>query len=86
MVPSDRSVTIAVGHGKHAACHIDAYLKGGKYTRGPRHPVIGHEKLHLWFRTHAPKVEQERLPIVEWARTEDDLEDIFLKTTKGRLQ
>ncbi len=65
MVPSDRSVTIAVGHGKHAARHIDAYLKGDKYTRGPRHPVIGHEKLHLWFRTHAPKVEQERLPIVD---------------------
>ncbi len=65
MVPSDRSVTIAVGHGKHAARHIDAYLKGDKYTRSPRHPVIGHEKLHLWFRTHAPKVEQERLPIVD---------------------
>ncbi len=65
MVPSDRSVTIAVGHGKHAARHIDAYLKGDKYTRKPRHPVIGHEKLHLWFRTHAPKVEQERLPIVD---------------------
>ncbi|MDJ0907149.1 MAG: NAD(P)-binding protein [Woeseiaceae bacterium] len=65
MVPSDRSVTIAVGHGKHAARHIDAYLKGDKYTRAPRHPVIGHEKLHLWFRTHAPKVEQERLPIVD---------------------
>ncbi len=65
MVPSDRSVTIAVGHGKHAARHINAYLKGDKYTRSPRHPVIGHEKLHLWFRTHAPKVEQERLPIVD---------------------
>jgi formate dehydrogenase beta subunit len=65
MVPSDRSVTIAVGHGKHAARHIDAWLKGDKYTRAPRHPVIGHEKLHLWFRTHAPKVEQERLPVVD---------------------
>ena len=65
MVPSDRSVTIAVGHGKHAARHIDAYLKGAKYTRGPRNPVVGHEKLQLWFRTHAPKVEQERLPIVD---------------------
>jgi NADPH-dependent glutamate synthase beta subunit-like oxidoreductase len=65
MVPSDRSVTIAVGHGKHAARHIDAYLRGTCYERPPRHPVIGHEKLHLWFRTHAPKVEQERLPIVD---------------------
>lgn len=65
MVPSDRSVTIAVGHGKHAARHIDAYLRGTQYKRGPRNPVIGHEKLHLWFKTHAPKVEQERLPVVD---------------------
>ncbi|MBT8088230.1 MAG: NAD(P)-binding protein [Gammaproteobacteria bacterium] len=63
MVPSDRSVTIAVGHGKHAARHIDAYLNGSEYRRGPRHDIIGYEKLHLWYRTHAPQVEQERLPI-----------------------
>jgi formate dehydrogenase beta subunit len=65
MVPTERSVTIAVGHGKHAARHIDAFLKGGKYTRAPRHEIIGHEKLHLWFRTHAPQVEQERIPVAD---------------------
>src|SRR5210317_564781 len=63
MVPSDRSVTIAVGHGKHAARHIDAYLNGTTYTRGSRNDIIGHERLHLWYRTHAPQVEQDRLPI-----------------------
>ena len=65
MVPSERSVTIAVGHGKHAARHIDAFLHGAKYERGPRNPIIGHENLHLWYRTHAPQVAQERLPVVE---------------------
>jgi NADPH-dependent glutamate synthase beta subunit-like oxidoreductase len=40
MVPSDRSVTIAVGHGKHAARHIDAYLKDSQYTRPPRNEVV----------------------------------------------
>lgn len=63
MVPSDRSVTIAVGHGKHAARHIDAFLKGGKYTRAPRHAIVGHDKLQLWYRTAAAQVEQERLPV-----------------------
>ncbi len=63
MVPSERSVTIAVGHGKHAARHIDAYLNDDKYVRPPRNEIVGHEKLHLWYRTHAPKVEQERLPL-----------------------
>ena len=28
MVPSDRTVTIAIGHGKKAARHIDAWLRG----------------------------------------------------------
>ena len=65
MVPSDRSVTIAVGHGKHAARHIDAYLNGTEYRRMSRHPIIGHEKLHIWYRTAAPQVEQDRIPIVD---------------------
>ncbi|HEY5642477.1 MAG TPA: NAD(P)-binding protein [Woeseiaceae bacterium] len=63
MVPSERSVTIAVGHGKHAARHIDAFLRGEKYVRAPRHEIIGHERLHLWYRTHAPKREQEKIPV-----------------------
>ncbi len=65
MVPSDRSVTIAVGHGKQAARHIDAWLRDSSYQRSTRGGLIGHEKLHLWYRTHAPKVEQDRLPLNE---------------------
>jgi len=65
MVPSDRSVTIAVGHGKQAARHIHAYLNDGIYEHRPRHELIGHEKLQLWYRTSAPQVEQERLPVVD---------------------
>ena len=63
MVPSERSVTIAVGHGKHAARNIDAYLRDSSYRRPVRHELIGHEALHLWYRTQAPKVEQERIPL-----------------------
>ena len=73
MVPSERSVTIAVGHGKHAARHIDAFLRGTKYRRAPRNPVIGYERLHLWYRTHAPKVEQERLPVNERQTNFDEI-------------
>jgi len=65
MVPSDRSVTIAVGHGKHAARHIDAFLQGSKYKRPKRHPMISHEEVQLWYRTSAPQVEQERLPVID---------------------
>ncbi|HFD78850.1 MAG TPA: FAD-binding protein [Gammaproteobacteria bacterium] len=62
MVPSERSVTVAVGHGKKAARHIDGYLRGQPYRPPPKHPVVGPEKLHLWFRTYAPQVEQPELP------------------------
>ena len=31
MVPSERTVTVAVGHGKKAARHIDAWLRGATY-------------------------------------------------------
>ncbi|OQX49350.1 MAG: glutamate synthase, partial [Candidatus Sedimenticola endophacoides] len=65
MVPSERSVTIAVGHGKKAARHIDAYLRGGVYMKEERHPIVGHEKLHLWYNTSAPKREQQQLPLAE---------------------
>ena len=73
MVPSDRSVTIAVGHGKQAARHIDAYLSGSSYQRAPRHELIGHEKLQLWYRTNAPKVEQQRLPVAERTDSFDEI-------------
>jgi NADPH-dependent glutamate synthase beta subunit-like oxidoreductase len=73
MVPSERSVTIAVGHGKHAARHIDAFLHGDTYRRGPRHPIIGYERLRLWYRTHAPQVEQERLPVVDRQESFDEI-------------
>jgi len=63
MVPSDRSVTIAVGHGKQAARHIDAWLADATYQRAPRNALIGHEKLQLWYRTVAPQVEQDRIPV-----------------------
>ncbi|MDR0793180.1 MAG: NAD(P)-binding protein, partial [Chitinophagaceae bacterium] len=45
MVPSARSVTIAVGHGKKAARCIDAYLKKDTYNKTQKHELVGFEKL-----------------------------------------
>src|SRR6185503_13108547 len=33
MVPSERTVTVAVGHGKKAARHIDAWLRGTIFSK-----------------------------------------------------
>jgi NADPH-dependent glutamate synthase beta subunit-like oxidoreductase len=83
MVPSDRSVTIAVGHGKQAARHIDAWLRDTTYERTPSGALIGHEKLHLWYRTNAPKVEQDRLPVNE---REGSFDEIMKNLTEADAQ
>jgi formate dehydrogenase beta subunit len=73
MVPSERTVTVAAGHGKRAARAIDAYLRGGVYVKAPGNPLIGFEQLRLWYRTHAPQAEQEQLPLVERLRGFDEI-------------
>ncbi|HEY4754050.1 MAG TPA: NAD(P)-binding protein, partial [Candidatus Limnocylindrales bacterium] len=46
MVPSERTVTVGVGHGKKAARHIDAWLRGEAYAPPPRHELANFERLN----------------------------------------
>tara|TARA_R110000868_G_scaffold83058_5_gene234709 strand:+ start:8472 stop:10115 length:1644 start_codon:yes stop_codon:yes gene_type:complete len=61
MVPSERSVTVAIGHGKKAARYIDGFLRKTPYHKPPKHPIVGHELLQLWYKTNAPQKEQAML-------------------------
>ena len=65
MVPSERTVTVAVGHGKKAARHIDAWLRGTTYEKPPRHELASFEKLHVWYYTDAARRQQKALEISE---------------------
>ncbi|CAL7963268.1 conserved hypothetical protein [Gammaproteobacteria bacterium] len=47
MIPYDRSVTVAVGQGKHAAYHINAYLKGTNFNFPARHEAALFDQLHI---------------------------------------
>jgi NADPH-dependent glutamate synthase beta subunit-like oxidoreductase len=58
MVPSERTVTVAVGHGKKAARFIDAYLKNQDFQKPEKHPVVGFDRLHIWYQTFAPQQAQ----------------------------
>jgi NADPH-dependent glutamate synthase beta subunit-like oxidoreductase len=69
MVPSERTVTIAVGHGKAAARYIDGYLRGSPYIKPEKHPIVGVEGLHVWYKTTAPQRQQDTLD--EEERTQD---------------
>ncbi len=49
MVPSERTVTVGVGHGKKAALHIDAWLRDSSAVSAPKHDLASFDKLHLWY-------------------------------------
>jgi NADPH-dependent glutamate synthase beta subunit-like oxidoreductase len=63
MVPSERTVTVGVGHGKRAAREIDAWLRGSRYEPPPKHPLAEFELLNLWyFGDHPRRQQPEREP------------------------
>jgi NADPH-dependent glutamate synthase beta subunit-like oxidoreductase len=49
MVPTERTVTVGVGHGKRAARHIDAWLRGTPARSAPKHPTATFDLLHPWY-------------------------------------
>ena len=60
MVPSERTVTAAVGHGRKAAHHIDAWLRGARYQEAERPSVVSFAMLHLpVYSDAAPAVQRE---------------------------
>ena len=62
-VPSERTVTVGVGHGKKAARSIDAWLRGGSGPGRPKHDVATLDKLHLWyFGDHTQRLQTELDP------------------------
>ena len=67
MVPSERTVTVAVGHGKKAARHINAWLRGAHYERPAKHPIVDFAMLNLAIYTDAEPSTQRELPLAERA-------------------
>lgn len=63
MVPSERTVTIGVGHGKKAARHIDAWLRGETYVKPPKHSLATFDKLNVWYYTDAAQRPQGHLDL-----------------------
>ena len=73
MVPDDRSVTIAVGHGKKAARNIDAWLRGETYVTAPKHSIATFEKLHVWFYTDAAQRPQDHADMLQRRTSFDEV-------------
>lgn len=73
MVPSERTVTIATGHGKKAARNIDAWLRNSTYEKSANNPLIKINQLQIWFKTNAEARAQQHLDIEKAVETFDEI-------------
>ncbi|PZF78180.1 glutamate synthase [Aestuariivirga litoralis] len=73
MAPSERTVTVAVGHGKKAARHIDAWLRGTQLEPAPRHELASFDRLNTWYYEDAPATVR---PMLEAARRIDSFTEV----------
>jgi 2-oxoacid:acceptor oxidoreductase delta subunit (pyruvate/2-ketoisovalerate family) len=73
MVPSERTVTVGIGHGKKAARHIDAWLRGERYNPAPQHAIASFDKLNTWYYSDAPKTMRPMLDLVRRTSTFDEV-------------
>jgi len=74
MVPAERNVTVAVGHGKRAARHIDAWLRGTRLAPAPKHALATFERLNTWYYSDAPKVVRPPLDLARRASSFDEVQ------------
>jgi NADPH-dependent glutamate synthase beta subunit-like oxidoreductase len=73
MVPAERSVTVATGHGKKAARHIDAWLRGTTYRPAEKHPVIDFAGLNLPIYSDALPSAERHMPVEARAESFEEI-------------
>jgi 2-oxoacid:acceptor oxidoreductase delta subunit (pyruvate/2-ketoisovalerate family) len=73
MVPAERTVTVAVGHGKKSARNIDAWLRGEQHENRKRPTIAGFERLNAWYYTDADKTVQPTLDLIRRQTTFEEI-------------
>jgi NADPH-dependent glutamate synthase beta subunit-like oxidoreductase len=73
IVPSERTVTAGVGHGRTAARHIDAFLRGTTHAPPPPREAATFDRLNTWYYADAPKTVR---PQLERARRESTFDEV----------
>jgi 2-oxoacid:acceptor oxidoreductase delta subunit (pyruvate/2-ketoisovalerate family) len=73
MVPSERTVTVAIGHGRRAARHIDAWLRGTTYEPAPKHELADFSKLNTWYYSDADKTVR---PMLDTIRRQSSFDEV----------
>ena len=83
MVPSERTVTVAVGHGKKAARNIDAWLRGAAAAAAAKHGPASFDRLNTWYYADAPKTVR---PLLDHARRTSTFEEVQKGLTEFNAQ
>ena len=73
MVPAERTIAVAVGHGKKAARNIDAYLRGAVLELPRRHDVVAFGDLNTWYFSDADQTTQPTLDALRRGTTFDEV-------------
>ncbi|UBI02991.1 NAD(P)-binding protein [Corynebacterium freneyi] len=73
MVPSDKNVTVAIGHGKKAARHIDAWLSGTDHRPPAKHGDATLDRMETWYYSDAPHQVRAKLEGARRASTFDEV-------------
>lgn len=74
MVPGDRTVTAAIGMGKHAARGVNGYLTGRPYVKMEKHPDARFEDMHPYYYSDAPKKVRPQLELARRTSTFDEVQ------------
>ncbi len=80
MVPAERTVTVAVGHGKKAARNIDAWLRGQTYAPPPKHELASFDLLNPWYYTDAGQTVQ---PMLDEVRRQTTFDEVYAGLDAG---
>ncbi len=73
MVPGERNVTVAIGHGYKAARAIDAFLKGEEPHIPAKKPIAEFGNLNTWYYADAPKTVR---PLLDLARRQSTFDEV----------
>ena len=74
MAGGERTVTVAIGHGKKAARAIDAWLRGEQYAPLPKHELATFERMNSWYYSDAPKTVR---PVLDIIRRQSTFEEVL---------
>ena len=74
MAGNERTVTVAVGHGKKAARAIDAWLRGETYAPPPKPEIATVERMNAWYYSDAPKTMR---PVLDIIRRQSTFEEVL---------